>query len=226
MGGSNARQGELLFAASLQTLQNGHFCGATIISDRWVVSAASCLAIHYAGSFTVRTGTHTYNRGGIEHATAAVILHERFDYNSRYNDIALVKTVTTIVANALTAIATVSTSTSHTSGVVSGWGHTQVNGQKSPYLQYYQSPIITNANCKTALAFNKYDNLIQNSNVCTLSQAGQGICRADSGSSLSVGNELVGIASFGVSCATGVPDVFTRVSSYSTWITNTQRNNP
>lgn len=215
-----------MHAASLQTPQHGHFCGATIISDRWVLTTASCLAIHYAGSFTVRTGTHRYNQGGVEHVTAAVVLHEKFDYNSRYNDIALVKTATTIAINAQTAYATIPTSSAaYSSGIISGWGHTQVNGTKSVYLQYLQVPIITNEQCKTLLTPIKYDKLIQNSNVCTLSQAGQGICRADSGSSLTVGNECVGIASFGVSCATGVPDVFTNVYSYSSWIAAIQKNN-
>lgn len=224
VGGSDAQPGQLLFAASLESEQHGNFCGATVISNRWIVSAASCLALHWVGSFTVRVGSHTLGRGGVVHTVSHVILHERFDYNSRYNDIALIKTSQPIVANAQTAFATVATSTSQTNGVVSGWGHTQVNGTKAAYLQYYNTPIITNANCKTLLTNAKFDKLIQNSNVCTLSQAGQGICRADSGGSLSVGNELVGIASFGVSCATGVPDVFTRVSSYSSWITTTQSN--
>lgn len=198
-----------------------------MISDRWVISAASCLQIHWVGSFTVRTGTHTYNRGGTEHTVVALIWHERFDYNSRSNDIALIKTTNRIIASAqtYTAYATIPTTNNHKTGIVSGWGQTQVNGQKSVYLQYYETPIITNEDCKTKLKIYNYDRLIQNTNVCSLSHVGQGICRSDSGSSLTNGHELIGIASFGVSCATGVPDVFTKVSQYSSWISTTQKNN-
>lgn len=226
VGGTNARAGELLFSASLQTVQAGHFCGGAIISDRWIVTAASCVVFHWPGSFTVRTGTHTHGQGGVSHATSALTLHEQFDYNYRYNDIALVKTATTIAINAQTTYGIISSYTGHTTGTVSGWGYLSEFGPRATYLQYFQTNIITNEQCKTALAYNNYSSMVLLTNVCALSTWGQGMCRGDSGSPLTNGNELVGIASFGVSCATGVPDVYTRLSSYITWINTVKANNP
>lgn len=220
VGGLDARPGELLFVASLQTIQHSHFCGAVIISSRWVLTAASCLEIHWAGAFTVRTGTHIFNQGGVDHQTTLVLKHELYHFQSRLNDIALVQTATAIIPNAQTAFATVSTTFSgpETFATMSGWGHTQHFGQRSFHLQYFQTPIVTNEVCRSLLEFSGFAALVTNTNICALTQFGQGMCRGDSGSPLVVGNEIIGIASFGVSCATGVPDVYTRVSEYADWI--------
>ena len=40
----------------------------------------------------------------------------------------------------------------------------------------------------------------------------------DSGGPLAVHDRIVGIASLGLPCAMGVPDIFTRVSAYTSWI--------
>ncbi len=40
VGGHTANPGQFPFIASLRTNSNFHFCGGSIISDRWVVSAA------------------------------------------------------------------------------------------------------------------------------------------------------------------------------------------
>lgn len=222
VGGTAARPGQLLFVASLRTTQHGHFCGGTIIGNRWVLTSASCVYNHNAGSFTVRTGTQTINRLGIVHRTSAVVSHEHFDYYNRFNDIALIKTVTTITPNAQTAFATISPSAPginpNSLATVAGWGFTHTNGQRSETLQYFQTPIITNDRCRSLLTYNNYAHLVQPTNVCALSHAGQGVCTGDSGSPLAIGNQLVGIVSFGVKCATGVPDVFTRVASFYYWI--------
>lgn len=45
-----------------------------------------------------------------------------------------------------------------------------------------------------------------------------GICKGDSGSPLVVDEEVIGVASWSTKCARGVPDGFTRVSEYVSWI--------
>lgn len=224
VGGLEARQGQFRYIASLQTVQFGHFCGSTIISYHWVISAASCVSEKRAGSFFIRTGSHLTNYGGAKYETDAVIIHHRFDYNIRANDIALIRSSTAITLNAKTAFATIpSTFVGMESfATVAGWGYTRVNGQISNNLQYFQTPIISNERCKSLLSSSNYSQLVQLTNVCALSKKGQGICRGDSGSPLAIGNQLVGIVSFGVPCGTGVPDVYTRVSQYISWIQTTQ----
>ena len=49
--------------------------------------------------------------------------------------------------------------------------------------------------------------------------------QGDSGSPLVAENQIIGIVSFGKPCGVGVPDVFTKVSSYLSWINNTMTEN-
>lgn len=54
--------------------------------------------------------------------------------------------------------------------------------------------------------------------LCTIKARGQGACFGDSGGPLVQNRTLVGLVSWGVPCAQGKPDMFTRVSSYIDWI--------
>lgn len=54
--------------------------------------------------------------------------------------------------------------------------------------------------------------------VCTMDEKRGGACHGDSGGPLVYQKTLVGVVSWGVPCAKGFPDVFTRVNSYLDWI--------
>lgn len=56
--------------------------------------------------------------------------------------------------------------------------------------------------------------------MCTFTQVGEGMCNGDSGGPLVYGTELVGVISWGVPCAQGKPDVYTRISSVYSWISS------
>lgn len=62
------------------------------------------------------------------------------------------------------------------------------------------------------------ENEIYESTLCTWVAAGAGVCFGDSGSALVANNRLIGITSWGESCAIGNTDQFMRISYFYNWI--------
>lgn len=57
-------------------------------------------------------------------------------------------------------------------------------------------------------------------NICTLNGRGEGACKGDSGGPLvdKATGQVCGVVSWGVPCAKGAPDVYTRVTAFTDWI--------
>lgn len=60
--------------------------------------------------------------------------------------------------------------------------------------------------------------ITDNVTLCAYSGPGVGICKGDSGGPLIYEDKIIGISSWGLPCARGVPDGFTRVSEFADWI--------
>ncbi|KOB69119.1 Uncharacterized protein OBRU01_17295, partial [Operophtera brumata] len=57
--------------------------------------------------------------------------------------------------------------------------------------------------------------------VCALTKEGAGACHGDSGGPLVREGRQIGIVSWGIPCARGKPDVYTKVESFMSWIEKT-----
>ncbi|XP_031799361.1 transmembrane protease serine 11B-like protein [Sarcophilus harrisii] len=88
-GGSAAQEGEWPWQASLK-VKDRHYCGATLISNRWLVTAAHCFKEHKnISEWTVSFGTVVkppYMKNRIKY----FIVHENYNPRAHHDDIAVV----------------------------------------------------------------------------------------------------------------------------------------
>ncbi|XP_063699698.1 chymotrypsin-2-like [Culicoides brevitarsis] len=221
VGGSNAKAGQFPYQVSLRSSFGSHFCGGSIYTQRWIVTAAHCIYGSTTNNVRVAVGTIYTNQGTI-YASSKLIYHGNYNPNTLANDIGLVQTSTSIVlSNVVQPIALGSNVVGgNVAAVASGWGNTVTGGGAPSILQYINLKTITNQECKnlhsmTGNAANVNDNVI-----CTYMPSGKGMCNGDSGGPLVANNVLIGTVSWGIPCAKGYPDAFARVSSHRTWIIN------
>lgn len=92
-------------------------------------------------------------------------------------------------------------------------------GQAPNNLQRITTTTITNEECRARLTPQNAGR-VNDKKLCTLTRSSEGNCYGDEGGALISGGQLIGIASWQVPCATGVPDVYERVAAHRLWITS------
>ncbi|OXU16898.1 hypothetical protein TSAR_004602 [Trichomalopsis sarcophagae] len=225
VNGEDAELGDRPFQVSLQTY--AHFCGGSIVSENWVVTAAHCVYGTSASGVNVVVGTVSLKNPHKSHPAEKIIVHEAYaPTQSNRNDIALIKVSTPfefsdIVAPVPLADPNVKVKTNSTA-VLSGWGGTWSSSSPTPdRLQKASIYVADQEYCRTVMA--SYGREIFPTNICANDPSTRrGQCNGDSGGPLTVDGKLTGIVSWSIKdpyCAsTKYPGVYTRVSAYVDWI--------
>ncbi|KAK5640462.1 hypothetical protein RI129_011273 [Pyrocoelia pectoralis] len=214
IGGHAAPDGAYPYQISLQVYDQ-HLCGGSIMDATTILTAAHCINPEYEGLYTVKVGTVLVNEGGDVYEVAEARVHPNYSTQHTKNDIAIVKLKSPIIFNE--KVQPIALETEHVDGdvecVLTGWGYLQYPGTGSDELQQVDLKTVTNTECSTMLN----SPYIDETQICTLTTVGEGSCHGDSGGPL-VADKQIGIVSFGIPCAIGFPDVYTRVSAYKDWI--------
>nr|XP_037845317.1 transmembrane protease serine 11B [Chlorocebus sabaeus] len=230
VNGKNALLGAWPWQASMQW-KGHHYCGASLISSRWLLSAAHCFAKkNNSKDWTVNFGI-VVNKPYMTRKVQNIIFHENYSSPGLHDDIALVQlaeevSFTKYVRRICLPEAKMKLS-ENDSVVVTGWGTLNMNGSFPVILQEAFLKIIDNKICNAPYA---YSGFVTDTMLCAGFMSGEAdACQNDSGGPLAYPDSrniwhLVGIVSWGDGCGKkNKPGVYTRVTSYHNWIISKTR---
>lgn len=142
-GGKDAEAGQFPHQVSLQRLPlRNHFCGGSILNERWILTAAHCTIRERPGSFVVVTSSYRRS-SGIAFNVVEVINHENYDAEKITNDVAVIKVNNNIVFDEVTfPIPLINREVTSGRLEVSGWGRISTTGAIPEILQWLEtSPV-------------------------------------------------------------------------------------
>jgi secreted trypsin-like serine protease len=202
-----------------------YLCGGSIISQRWIVTAAHCFETSAPDKVRAKAGVTNYAPSPPWLLIERVTVHESYNDRTHENDIALIR-LQVPTSQLSIPLAGRATALTNTMLEVTGWGRTSEYGAPSAQLLKAEVPYVENATCNQ---LGSYNGSIKPTMMCAgEKEGGVDSCQGDSGGPLvlraSSGPILVGVVSFGEGCARKLKyGVYARVSEFREWIADTLR---
>ncbi|CAL8093666.1 unnamed protein product [Orchesella dallaii] len=224
VGGRQAQIGEFPYTVALLS-NNKQFCGGSLISEDWVLTAAHCITSFRSFSgVTVSVGDHNLKQQNeVKSQSRGVkrgFYHRLFSIQNLQNDVALlqISSPVTLGDNIQTICLSKQPPPYGVQGVLSGWGKTGEHQSPSSTLRTVKMRIIPHEECRSSNAKDPRAPPVTSGMVCA-GEGSQGspqlkdACNGDSGGPLVIfkGNKAtqIGVVSWGDGCG-DKPSVYTR----------------
>ncbi|XP_069858055.1 putative serine protease 47 [Dipodomys merriami] len=241
-GGQNAAAGQWPWQASLLYLER-HLCGAVLLEDRWLASAAHCFLnkSRNPDDYRVLLGNiqlYQPTQHTQKIAVSQIIPHRAFEKFHPYgSDIAMVQLQWAVNFTSYVLPVCLPSTDLHlfhqTSCWITGWGKISEDTKLLPpfLLQEGKVALVENKFCNTLFGqrSGQDNDFVHEEMLCAGDfSTGKSICPVDSGGPLVCFHSnvwvLVGLASWGLDCRHPIyPSVFTRVAYFMEWINKVKK---